>query len=72
MKTEIIHIANNIKKLKKKMNLSQKDLAFLLKLESNSTVSGYESGKWYPPLDHVIILSKLFNVGIEDLILKKL
>ncbi len=72
MKNNNIHIGANIRKLRKDMKLSQDDLCYLLKLESKSTVCGYEKGKWYPPLDHIIRMTEIFNVSIQDLILKKL
>lgn len=62
---------NRMKELRTNRNLTQKELAAMLKICRN-TVSNWENGKQLPKLHQVIALAKLYNVkcnyllGLED------
>ena len=66
-----MYIKQNIKVLRKKTGLSQEALASKIGM-SKANVSSYERGRVVPPLDIIIKLSKLFEVSIDDLVLKNL
>lgn len=53
--------------LRKKNNLSQKELANLLCV-SQQTISFWESGTRTPKLRHAMLLCDNFNVSIEEII----
>lgn len=55
-----------LKNLRKQMNLSQNELAKILKV-STSTIGMYESGKRYPSRDVEEHIADLFNINIDEL-----
>lgn len=59
--------SDNLKKLRKEMNLSQEDLADKLGV-SRQSISKWESGVVYPEMDKMVQLCKLFNVSMDDLL----
>ena len=59
--------SDNLKKLRKDLNLSQEDLADKLGI-SRQSISKWESGVVYPEMDKMVQLCKLFNVNMDDLI----
>ncbi len=58
---------NKLSKLRKEKNLSQEQLADKLEV-SRQAVSKWESGQSYPEMDKIIILCKLFDCSIDELI----
>lgn len=62
-----MNLADNLKKLRKENNLSQEQLADELGV-SRQSVSKWESGSAYPEMDKVLLLCKLFNVGVDELL----
>ncbi len=62
-----MNLADNLKKLRKDNNLSQEQLAESLGV-SRQSVSKWESGSAYPEMDKVLLLCKLFNVGVDELL----
>ena len=62
-----MNLADNLKKLRKDNNLSQEQLADQLGV-SRQSVSKWESGAAYPEMDKVLLLCKLFNVGVDELL----
>ena len=54
-------IGNNIKRLRKINRLSQEKLAEIIDV-SRQAVAKWESGKCYPDINKLIILSNIFNV----------
>ena len=57
---------NYIKTHRKRLGLSQDELALLLGVEEGATVSRYESGR-IPSLETAIALSRVFGVSVESL-----
>ena len=57
----------NLKKLRIKNNLTQKDLAQLLNIDS-TTYLGYEKNKFEPNIETLKKLSKIFNCSIDYLV----
>ena len=58
---------NNIKRLRKDLNMSQEQLAEKLNV-SRQSVSKWESDISYPEMDKMLQLCKLFNVNIDELL----
>lgn len=66
-----MNFCNNLQKLRKKMNLSQEQLAESLNVTRQS-VSKWESGASYPEMDKLLALCKIFNCGLDDLVNKNI
>ena len=62
-----MQIAERIQQLRKAAGYSQEKLAELLHV-SRQAVSKWESGATMPTLDNLVELSKLFNVGVNELL----
>lgn len=62
-----MELANIIKKNRVLNNWSQDELADILKV-SRQSVSKWESGKNYPSLDILIVMSDLFGVTLDQLV----
>lgn len=58
------NLGSFLKKLRKRMNLSQEALATQLGLQRQS-YSHYETGRNKPPVDILIRLSKIYNIPVE-------
>jgi len=57
---------NNLKELRQKENISQDDLASILKV-SRQTINSIETGKFDPSLKLVIKMTKHFSVPLEQI-----
>ena len=57
---------NNIKKLRNKMKISQKDLAESLSV-SRQTINAIETGKFHPSLTLSIKITRFFNKSLEEI-----
>tara|TARA_B100000686_G_C15861174_1_gene511987 strand:+ start:36 stop:236 length:201 start_codon:yes stop_codon:yes gene_type:complete len=57
---------NNLKELRQKENISQDDLASILKV-SRQTINSIETGKFDPSLKLVMKMTKYFNVPLEEI-----
>lgn len=59
-------LSDNLKSIRKKHNLSQEQLAEKLGV-SRQAVSKWESDQSYPEMDKVLLICKLFNYNIDEL-----
>lgn len=59
---------NNVEHFRKKMHLTQEELAQKLTV-SRQTIHSIESGKYQPSIILAFKFSKLFNVSIEEIFL---
>ena len=66
-RTSDIHISRNIARLRRKMGLTQTELAERLYV-SNKTVSKWERGAGYPETPQLVRLADLFGVTLDTLI----
>ena len=57
---------NNLKELRQKENISQDDLASILKV-SRQTINSIETGKFDPSLKLVMKMTKHFNAPLEKI-----
>lgn len=58
---------SNLKKLRKNVKLTQEDVAERLNV-SRQSVAKWESGESLPDIDNCILLAKLYNVSLDDLV----
>lgn len=64
---DIIQVGNNIKKIRKNQNISQKDMAKKLNMPS-STYSNYENNNREPNAATLKKIANILNVSINDLL----
>ena len=57
---------NNLRELRQKENISQDDLASILKV-SRQTINSIENGKFDPSLPLALKLGKFFNTPVEQM-----
>ena len=62
-----IEIANRLVQMRKKNNLSQEELAAKLGI-SRQAVSKWERAESSPDTDNLIMLARLYNVSLDDLL----
>lgn len=65
-----MNIGNNIRQLRKANHLSQEELAQKCNV-SRQTISRWESNEVLPDTNNLIILSKLFNVTLDEVVFGK-
>lgn len=58
---------SNLKKMRKNAKLTQEDVAERLNV-SRQTVAKWETGESLPDIENCILLAKLYNVTIDDLV----
>lgn len=62
-----MNFSNNLKKIRKSLNLTQADLARIIKI-SQRTISHYEKGDSEPELIIVCRLADAFSISVEQLL----
>lgn len=62
-----MEVSSQIKKYRSNMGISQEELAEKIYV-SRQTVSNWETGKNYPDIHSLLLLSSLFNVSLDQLI----
>ena len=62
-----MEVSTQIKKYRSNMKISQEELAEKIYV-SRQTVSNWETGKNYPDIHSLLLLSALFNVSLDQLI----
>ncbi|WP_048704885.1 helix-turn-helix transcriptional regulator [Companilactobacillus ginsenosidimutans] len=62
-----MHIGKNISQLRQNNHWSQDDLADKLKV-SRQTISNWETGRTYPDITSLTMLSDIFEISLDDLI----
>ena len=60
-------IGKFISQLRKEKNLSQEKLGDILGV-TNKTISRWETGKYLPPADMLLVMSELFGVSINEIL----
>ncbi|HIW84147.1 MAG TPA: helix-turn-helix transcriptional regulator [Candidatus Dorea gallistercoris] len=66
-----IQLANNLRHLRKKHGLTQRDLSGMLNI-SRQAYSNYETGKRTPDLDSLLYLCQLYQIPLDALVLRNL
>ncbi|MGB4589806.1 MAG: helix-turn-helix transcriptional regulator [Clostridiaceae bacterium] len=62
-----MNVSNQIKNYRKQKNLSQEELAEKIYV-SRQTISNWETGKSYPDIHNLILLSTLYDISLDELI----
>jgi len=62
-----VEVGNRIREERDRLGLSQEDLAQQI-FVSRQTVSNWETGKTYPDVQSLLLLSKLFEVSVDSLV----
>ena len=62
-----MNVSNQIRNYRKQKNLSQEDLAEKLYV-SRQTISNWETGRSYPDVHNLLLLSALYEISIDELI----
>jgi transcriptional regulator with XRE-family HTH domain len=63
-----VNFSKNLRFLRKKRGLNQQDLAEALGKVVTS-ISGYETGRFFPPIEVIIEMANFFNVSVEAMVL---
>ena len=66
-----IQLANNLRYLRKKHGLTQKDLSKMLNI-SRQAYSNYETSKRTPDLDSLLYLSRFYHLSLDTFVLHNL
>ena len=66
-----MYLAQNLKYLREKRGVNQKDLSLSLGL-SQAAVGNWESGSRTPDIETIIKLAQFFDVTLDDFILREL
>lgn len=66
-----MNLSENLKEIRKRNSLSQEQLAEKLGV-SRQAVSKWESGQSYPEMDKMLLICKLFNFNIDELMNKNI
>lgn len=61
----------NILQLRKAAGLSVKELQQLLGFEQPQAIYKWQSGASLPSIDHLLILSQLFQISINDILIQQ-
>lgn len=67
----MIHVAENLRFLRKSKKLTQAQLSEFLGLK-RSVIGAYEEGRAEPKYQTLVVLADYFKVNVEDLLLKKI
>lgn len=62
-----MELAGNLKRKREECRMSQDDVASKLNI-SRQSISKWETGKCYPDLDNLILLSDLYKISLDELI----
>lgn len=62
-----MELANQIKKYRTIMNLSQEELAEKIYV-TRQTISNWENNKSYPDIHSLLLLSSIFNISLDQLV----
>ncbi|MQS75847.1 helix-turn-helix domain-containing protein [Companilactobacillus halodurans] len=60
-----MELSQQLKKYRKKTNLTQKELAMKLNV-SDKTISSWETGRTYPDISSLINLSSILNISLDE------
>ncbi|HGM3506375.1 TPA: helix-turn-helix domain-containing protein [Clostridioides difficile] len=65
-----MNFGKNLKRLRKERNLSQEQLSEMLNV-SRQAISKWESNKTYPDIENLMLLSNIFNITLDELLLNE-
>lgn len=65
---DVVQTGNKIKNLRKLKNFSVHEVQDLFGFEYPQAIYAWERGLSAPKIDHLIVLAKLFDVSLDDLV----
>ncbi len=65
---DMIKTGQNIKKLRKEMGLSVRDLQSMFGFTTPQAIYKWQHGDCMPSIDNLIVLATIFQVRVEDII----
>ena len=65
-------IQGNIKRLRKKGGFTQEQMAEKIGLSGKSSFRAYESGDSLPRLEKAILIAQIFDVTLDDLVMREI
>lgn len=68
---DLKNTGSNIKALRKNSGFSVRDIQNIFGFEFPQAVYSWEQGKNIPTIDNLLVLSKLFNVAIDDIVISR-
>jgi transcriptional regulator with XRE-family HTH domain len=68
---DIKETGKNIRILRKKSGLTMNEIRSIFNFATSQAIYKWEYGKNLPTVDNLLILSKIFNVKIEDILIIK-
>ena len=69
---DIQNTGKQIKKIRSECGFSVRDIQNMFGFEYPQAVYAWEQGKNVPTIDNLLVLSRLFEVSIEDLVVTKI
>ena len=68
---DVVATGNNILILRKNAGMTVKDLQKVFGFASPQAIYKWQSGQAMPSLDNLVVLSAIFNVMIDDIVIRK-
>ena len=68
---DAIETGNNIKMLRDSAGLKNNDIANALGFTTNNAIYKWLNGESLPSLDNIVVLAKILNVKIDDILIVK-
>lgn len=68
---DVTATGQRICELRKRCKLSVREIQAFLGLEAPQAIYGWQRGKALPSVDHLICLSKLFGVSVDEILVLK-
>ena len=65
----LIKTGKNIENLRKKANMTVKDLQMHFGFESPQAIYKWQWGQCLPTIDNLVVLAKLFNITIDKILI---
>ena len=69
---DMIKTGQNIKKLRKEMGLSVKDLQHVFGFTTPQAIYKWQHGDCMPSIDNLVVLAAIFQVHMEEIIVMKI
>ena len=66
---DIAATGNNIKKMMKKNGMTVKDMQTIFGFSTGQAIYKWLQGKCLPTIDNMVILAKIFNVKVDDILI---
>lgn len=71
VRIDMIETGNNIANMRRKRNLTVKDVQEAMGFHTPQAIFKWQRGEALPTIDNLVILSELFAVPIDEILIKK-